>query len=453
MRRTATAAITAALVIVGLALPTSATAATIVDTWPVAGFAGSVAISPDGARIYVATNDDNNDRILVLDASDGSAITSYSGPSWSSYAFGIALSADGSRLYAVSENTDQLFVFDTTTGATVETIATGDIPRDVKVGSDGRLYVAHQGNGGELQVFTASPLALVDSIPIQAYEPFALVLSPDASTAYVSRDGGGVAVVDIASSTVTATVPTGSSGRGIAIAPDGSHVAVATYGNDQLVVIDTASLATEAIAMTSAYAPVYSSDGSILYAARFSDSAVDVVDASDLSVIESVTGVAGNPRQVALVRAGDLMYVTSGVGGVTVIDTSVAPLFTTAAGALPAATVGVPYSATVSATGIATPSYSVTAGALPSGISLDSATGLLSGKPTSVGSATFEVTAVNGAGSDARTFTISVASAPALELADTGAAALPTALMAGGMLVLGAALVLRSRRAAASVRG
>lgn len=456
MRRTAAAAaMTAALVLVGLALPTAANADTVIDTWSLTGLAGSVAVSPDGTRVYVALNDSgvSGDRIVVLDANDGSEITSYSGPSWSTYAFGIALSADGSRLYAVSEETDQLFAFDTTTGAIVDTIATGNTPRDVELGSDGRLYVANQGSGGELQVFTVSPLTLVDSIPIQAYEPFALVLSPDASTAYVSHFSGGVAVVDIASSTVTATVPTGSSGRGIAITADGSHVAVATFSSDQLVVIDTSTLTTEVIAMASAYAPAYTADGSTLYAARFTGSVVEIVDTSNLSVIESVTGISGSPRQIAIARAGDRIYVTSGTGGVTVIDSSVAPTFATAAGALAAATVGIPYSASVYATGIASPSYSVTAGALPAGIVLDSATGALSGTPTSAGSVAFQITATNGSGSDVRAFTIAVASAPGLELADTGAAVLPMTLVGCGLLVAGAALFLRSRRVAAPTRG
>jgi hypothetical protein len=63
---------------------------------------------------------------------------------------------------------------------------------------------------------------------------------------------------------------------------------------------------------------------------------------------------------------------------------------------LPAATVGTPYSQTLSATG-GTGSYtfSVSAGALPSGLTLNPATGALTGTPTAAGSSNFTITATD----------------------------------------------------------
>lgn len=65
---------------------------------------------------------------------------------------------------------------------------------------------------------------------------------------------------------------------------------------------------------------------------------------------------------------------------------------------LPAGTRGTPYSASVSATGGVAPyAYAVSAGALPTGLTLSTA-GVLSGTPTAVGSFTFTVTARDSAG-------------------------------------------------------
>jgi len=76
-------------------------------------------------------------------------------------------------------------------------------------------------------------------------------------------------------------------------------------------------------------------------------------------------------------------------------------------------TVGVAYSHTVTATGVPDPSFAVSSGALPAGLSLGASTGVISGTPTAVGSSTFEITASNGVGSDdVESYTIVVAPAP-----------------------------------------
>ena len=88
---------------------------------------------------------------------------------------------------------------------------------------------------------------------------------------------------------------------------------------------------------------------------------------------------------------------------------------------LPAGTSGVAYGETLSATGGTAPySYTLTAGALPAGVTLSSS-GSLSGTPTQSGSFTFSITATDsstGSGpySATRSYTLSIA-APALALA------------------------------------
>lgn len=65
-------------------------------------------------------------------------------------------------------------------------------------------------------------------------------------------------------------------------------------------------------------------------------------------------------------------------------------------GAVGGGTVGTPYSATVSATGATAPyTFAVTAGALPTGLSLNGGTGQITGTPTSGGVFNFDVTATD----------------------------------------------------------
>jgi hypothetical protein len=89
------------------------------------------------------------------------------------------------------------------------------------------------------------------------------------------------------------------------------------------------------------------------------------------------------------------------------------------------ATVGTAYAFTVTATGTPAPTYEVTAGALPAGLTLDTATGTITGMPTAAGSSTFTVTASNGTAPDA-TATYVIATQPAARPTPTPTPTAPT---------------------------
>jgi large repetitive protein len=74
---------------------------------------------------------------------------------------------------------------------------------------------------------------------------------------------------------------------------------------------------------------------------------------------------------------------------------------------LTAAQLNTPYSLQLSASGATNPSWSVSSGSLPPGVTLSSA-GLLAGTPTGTGDFTFKITAAEGSRSDSQTYTVSV---------------------------------------------
>ena len=78
---------------------------------------------------------------------------------------------------------------------------------------------------------------------------------------------------------------------------------------------------------------------------------------------------------------------------------------------LPDGTVNMAYSQTLTATGTATITWSVTAGALPGGLTLSPA-GVISGTPTATGTFNFTVQAENSEGSDTQALSIVVSTAP-----------------------------------------
>ena len=86
-----------------------------------------------------------------------------------------------------------------------------------------------------------------------------------------------------------------------------------------------------------------------------------------------------------------------------------APTITT--DSLPNGTEGTSYSQTLTATGTAPITWSVTSGSLPTGLTLNESTGLISGTPTSEGTSNFTVTATNSGGSDSKPLSITISSA------------------------------------------
>ena len=92
-------------------------------------------------------------------------------------------------------------------------------------------------------------------------------------------------------------------------------------------------------------------------------------------------------------------------------QTYAAPLFVTIS-ALPDATFGSPYNQTLTAIGGTSPyTWVVVAGSLPSGLTLDAATGQISGTPTSPGSSSFTVQ-VTDSGSPTKVTTVRLVSLP-----------------------------------------
>jgi len=100
-----------------------------------------------------------------------------------------------------------------------------------------------------------------------------MVFSNDSQRAYiVSRLGKSVSFVDTKTSTIIATVPTAGTPSGIAVSPDGRHIAVTEYNAKRVWIFDTASgelVTTVTLAGNNIYTgTAWSPDGSYLYVIR-----------------------------------------------------------------------------------------------------------------------------------------------------------------------------------------
>jgi uncharacterized repeat protein (TIGR03803 family) len=174
---------------------------------------------------------------------------------------------------------------------------------------------------------------------------------------------------------------------------------------------------------------VQSGSGTVTTLAGFYDNNVDGLAPLSGVIEDSYGDLFGTTS------AGGAFYGENDPGG-TVFEVSPSTSVILNPTTLPAATVGASYSQTITASGGTAPyTYAVTAGSLPTGLSLSSA-GVLSGTPTAAGSASFTVTATDSdgnTGSQPYTLTVGLALSPTtLPAATVGASYSQTITASGG---------------------
>jgi hypothetical protein len=130
------------------------------------------------------------------------------------------------------------------------------------------------------------------------------------------------------------------------------------------------------------------------------------------------------------------------VGGCALATPPGCPTITLAPATLPNGVIGTPYNQTISASGSVAFTFSVT-GALPTGLSINAATGAITGTPTAAGVFSFDITATDDAGCPGlQSYTVTILTIAA------AASAIPTlsgwGLMAV-MVLIGLAAVYRLR--------
>jgi len=130
----------------------------------------------------------------------------------------------------------------------------------------------------------------------------------------------------------------------------------------------------------------------------------------DILALVSITLTTGaNTNGRTLARNG---AVTLDTNNVNTCGVSVCPIITVNPATLPDGTVGTPYNPIVSASGGTAPyTFSISSGALPTGLILNSASGAITGTPTATGTFTFTITATDATGcTGSRLYSITIAS-------------------------------------------
>jgi serine/threonine-protein kinase len=219
---------------------------------------------------------------------------------------GIALSPDGSRVVVTNKAVETISVIDTATLQVTDRGLPGS-PTGIVFGPDGSAYVARTGIGG---VAVLDPqLRPSRTIPTGRF-PGAVAFG---SRLYVANAGDGTITVPGDATPITV----GPQPSGLAVSPDGRLLYVADSGSDDVMVIDTTTLAAVATV------PVGRAPAAVVADARRAwvagGNQITVVDAASRAVVASV-GMGGGA--VALSPDGGHLYVADAdAGTVRIVDT------------------------------------------------------------------------------------------------------------------------------------
>ena len=213
-----------------------------------------IAVSPDGAHLYVADNAYR--QVTAINLQTNSVITSVL---LGSHPEQIALSPDGSHLYVAANNPAENYVIDTSTNTIVNTFQAGGYPNGIAVSRNGRwiyvsalegtaymvsadslntlkvistpypagqMYRTHDGSklysmdyfGNRVVVININALAFEYSKTIALESsPTLGAISEDGTKLYVPMPSGDIAVINTATDTVIHTISVGGNPEGVAI--------------------------------------------------------------------------------------------------------------------------------------------------------------------------------------------------------------------------------------------
>lgn len=197
----------------------------------------SMALSPDGTRLYVPLG--NDDAIVVLNTTTMGVVTTFPLPA-GTFPNGIAISPSGDSLYIAGYLVNELVKMNAYTGAN-QSFPVCNNPLDVSISPEGlRVYVTCYG-ANKVDVVSTADGSVMSSINVGT-SPYSATISPNGSTLYVVNEGSNsVTVIDTATLIVLDTILVGSNPRFAAVSPDGTQLAVSNYASKTLMLINSAN--------------------------------------------------------------------------------------------------------------------------------------------------------------------------------------------------------------------
>lgn len=251
----------------------------VIATAPFPNNANSVAVTPDGRRMYASNRDIGE--VTVFDTATNVPLTTILVGNGNDN-LGLAVSPDGNLVYVTNQMSGTVTVIYAPTNTVEQIIPTGLQPIWVTFSHDGsRAYVSNQVSGSVSVIATASG-SVVDTIWGLSC-PFESVVTHDGTKLLVSSQcDSTLKVVDLATNMIVNSIPTGPNPRGIALTPDGSRAYVADWFSNTVDVIDVDAQLNLNTPITVGSQPwgIAMTPGGKAYVANFAAGTISVIDSA-----------------------------------------------------------------------------------------------------------------------------------------------------------------------------
>lgn len=298
---------------------------TIVQNITVGDGPQGIAITPNGQYAYVANNSDNSVSVINLATSNVTTIDGFSGPTQ------IAITPNGEYAYVTNSSGNSVGVINLATN-NVTTIGGFSGPVGIAIAPNGQYaYVANNDNnsGTTVSIINLATNTITGTIPDLA-APYGIAITPNGQYAYVTNNGGtSISVINLTTYGIV-NINVGVTGaRQIAITPNGQYAYVGQDGGPTgIYVIDTA---TNKVIATLSYPSIESTNGVAItpngqyaYAADSIQNTTILIDTTTNAVIKTINGF-DSPYGAAISPNGQFLYVVNN-GNATV---SVIPIMLT----------------------------------------------------------------------------------------------------------------------------
>jgi YVTN family beta-propeller protein len=228
-----------------------------IATIPIGKRPRGLALSPDKTIIYVALSGSaiggpgiDDDKLPPPDKkADGIAVVSVSDLRLLRVIHGgsdpenVAISKDGTRLFATNEDTGQASALDPVDGKVLGTVKVGDEPEGVNIRPDGAVVYVTSEEDNKVTVINTKTLKPVATIEVGP-RPRSTAFLPDSSRAYVPAENGmSISVIDAKKHHLLQTIKLAGDKMvkpmGTAVSPDGTRLFATTGRGKNLVIINT----------------------------------------------------------------------------------------------------------------------------------------------------------------------------------------------------------------------
>lgn len=256
-----------------------------------------LAISPDGAHVYVFAPQARPNSLLWSVDTATFVATKASLPAVGSLGT-LLVSPDGKQLYfEVGYAGEYIQVMDAATLAPVKQVPVNEIPSDLAITPSGLILMTDTNK--QLMVIDPSLSTVrVFTLPVASGFPGIVISSPDSSTAYISFAPASILAINITSGATVFNAPIGYSPNHFAISPDGSSLYSTNLSHTQAWSLAEFKINTQKpVKMVPQLGPVsdlaLSQDGHSLYVLNADQSAIAAVDVATKKVKGVAVGGVG----------------------------------------------------------------------------------------------------------------------------------------------------------------